>query len=428
MGEQRISSVPGMQDLAGPEAGLWRRIERSFVEVCRRYGLEEVRTPVIEYRDLFCHSLGESTEVVQKEMYSFPDAAGRQLALRPEGTAGVLRYVAESRPATEDLRLFYYGPMFRRERPQAGRRRQFHQLGVELICAADPVADAECVALQVDTLRAAGLSNFVLRINTRGDIGDMNRVTEGLRQELRPFLSELCPDCRRRYETNVLRILDCKRDGCRRIVGQLPDLSTYMSGASRSYIEQVYTVLGRLGIAFHVEPRLVRGLDYYVHTIWEVTHPGLGAQDAVSGGGRYVVQMGGRRIEGVGFAVGMERLVIALQREGSGMPERTEIQVWLAAVGEEARAANLQLAGQLRAAGIACSVPLRFQSLKAQMRAAAKSGAKLALIRGDEELQRGTIRLRELDSGREREVPGGRILETVREVLAPEAGTLDNAD
>ncbi|HIE10612.1 MAG TPA: histidine--tRNA ligase [Kiritimatiellae bacterium] len=422
MGERRISSVPGMQDLAEPEAGLWRRIERRFVETCRRYGLEEVRTPIVEYEDLFSYSLGKSTEVVQKEMYSFPEATGRRLALRPEGTAGVLRYVSESRPATEDVRLFYYGPMFRRERPQAGRRRQFHQLGVELICAADPVADAECVALQVDVLRAAGLGNFVLRINTRGDLGDINRVTQGLRQQLHPFLPELCPDCRRRYETNVLRILDCKRDGCRRIVGRTPEPATYLSDASRSYIEQVYAVLDRLGIAFRVEPRLVRGLDYYAHTIWEVTHPGLGAQDAVAGGGRYVVQIGTRRIEGVGFAVGMERLIIALQREGAGLPGRREIRVWLAAVGEEARAANLKLACQLRAEGIACLVALRFQSLKAQMRAAAKSGAELVLIRGDEELRRGTIRLRELDSGRERDLPAGRVLEAVRGVLGPLGG------
>jgi len=384
--------------------------------------LEEVRTPLVEYRDLFTRSLGDTTEVVQKEMYTFPDAAGRQLALRPEGTAGVLRHVVATRPATADVRLFYGGPMFRRERPQAGRRRQFDQLGVELVCAPDPVADAEAIALQVDFLRRCGLKKFELRVNTRGEGGDLARVQEALRRELQPHLERLCGDCRRRYRTNVLRILDCKRDECRRVTAELPPLVEFMGEAARRYAERVHAILERMGIGFTVDPLLVRGLDYYEHTIWEVTHPGLGAQDAISGGGRYLVRMGGRDLRGVGFAVGMERLLLALQREGKSPEGGARTAVWLVGLGEEARIENLRLARELRASGIACLISLRPQSLKAQLRAAGKAGAGLAVIRGERELAEGTLRVKDLRTGEEWEEEAGTAARLIHSRLAHPPG------
>lgn len=423
MANNSIRSVPGMADVSEPEASWLRELENAFVETCRCYGLEELRTPLVEFRDLFAKSLGDATDVVQKEMFSFTDAGERELALRPEGTAGVLRYVASERPATEDVRLFYVGPMFRRERPQAGRRRQFHQFGVEMICSPDPVADAECLALQVDTLRNMGLQKFGLKLNTRGQIEDIGRLQEGLRRDLQANLSALCPDCQRRFQSNVLRILDCKREECGRVVGALPRLENYLSEESRRYIARVYEILNGMGIRYEVEPRLVRGLDYYVHTVWEVVHPGLGAQDAVSGGGRYEVEVGGRRIQGVGFAIGVERLLLALKREQAAPQTERRTEVALAAVGEGARIENLKLAREIRARDIACLVGLRSQSLKAQLRAAQKAGCRLVLIRGEDELRRNVVRIKDLGSGEETECPATEaVLEVQRRLAEGGAG------
>ena len=397
--------VQGMSDIAPPEIRLWQRVEAKTREVMALYGFEEIRTPIVEHTRVFTRAIGDTTDVVQKEMYTFEDRGGRQLSLRPEGTAGVLRYAAGLGAEAVGKRFFYIGPMFRCERPQAGRKRQFHQLGIEAIGAPSPAADVEAIALQHHLLARLGVSQVRLEINTRGEPSDRVEVSRGLADALKPHLSDLCEDCQRRYKVNVLRILDCKQPGCQRVVESLPPVTKFMGEPARKYFENVLHLLNRLEIEAVVNPRLVRGLDYYVHTVWEVRHAALGAQDALSGGGRYCLEFGKQVIEGVGFAVGMERLITAIQSDSPEMAREEDDQsVWLISHGERALEENLVLAQTLRQRGIVCRMDLSGRSMKAQMRAANKSGARRVLIRGDLELEKGIVVMKDMKTGGQEEL------------------------
>ncbi len=412
--------VQGMSDIAVPEVRLWQRIERLAREVLARYGFEELRTPVVEFESVFTRSLGETTDVVQKEMYVF-EKGGRRLCLRPEGTAGVMRHAAGLGAAeTDGARWYYIGPMFRSERPQAGRKRQFHQCGVECMEPPSPLVDAEILALQVDLLRAWGLEDCEVRLNTRGEGGGHAKVAEGLRAALAPRQAELCEDCRRRISENVLRVLDCKNEACQAIVATLPPPTDFMSEASRTYLAQVASHLDLLGVKYRVDPLLVRGLDYYEHTVWEIASMALGAQNAVAGGGRYRMQLGGRELAGVGFAIGLERVVGVLQALGldAKMMELPPPLVWLVGLGGDAMKQNLALMQQLRAAGLACRMAPD-GSMKSQMRAANKSGAAWAIIRGDDELARGVVALKDMVSGAQETLPLDRLVTHLAGKLAP---------
>ncbi len=392
-----------MSDIAAPEVRLWQWVEDRARAVFRLYGCDEVRTPIPERVEVYVRALGEGTDVVQKEMYSFTDRGGRAIALRPEGTAGVMRYVAGAVAPGQDARLYYLGPMFRAERPQAGRKRQFHQIGVEFIGAASPVADAECIALQVHLMDAWGLAGYDVQVHTRGLPEDQPAVRKGFQDHLRPLISGLCEECRRRFETHPLRILDCKQEECRNIVAGTPPVTSYMSDASRAYFDEVLRLLDAAGVRARVNPQLIRGLDYYAHTIWEITHPALGAQDALAGGGRYRIAMAGRDIEGVGFAVGLERVLLAVQASPQPpTPDPSEPVIWLVtAGGDAARAANLGLLQKLRREGVAAGMDTGGRSMKAQMRAADRSGAAWVAIRGEEELAQGRIKLKRMADGTE---------------------------
>ncbi len=394
-----------MSDICAPEIRIWQGIETVARRVFRLYGFEEVRTPIIERIEVFTRALGEGTDVVQKEMYAFEDRGGRAIALRPEGTAGVIRFICGGGQEWQDARVYYLGPMFRAERPQAGRKRQFHQVGVEAIGAPSPAADVECIALQVHLLREWGLEGFQVHLHTRGMSEDQPAVRAGLQAALRPRIGELCDDCRRRLETHPLRVLDCKQPGCGAIVEALPPVTTFMGEPSRAYLAEVVRLLGRLAIPASVNPRLVRGLDYYVHTIWEITHPALGAQDALAGGGRYRVEMAHKAIEGVGFAMGLERLVVALRNSGRLPAQETALAVWLVSAGDRAREENLALAQTLRARGVAAGMDVAGRSMKAQMRAANRAAAPWVIIRGDDELAAGVAVLKNMKDGREERVP-----------------------
>ena len=395
-----------MSDICGAEVRLWQRMECVAREVLARYGFEELRTPVVEYESVFTRSLGETTDVVQKEMYVF-ERGGRRLCLRPEGTAGVMRHAAGLGAAdTDGSRWYYMGPMFRCERPQAGRKRQFHQCGVECLEPPSPLVDAEILALQVDLLKAWGLPDCEVRLNTRGEGGGHVQVTEGIRKALTPRLSELCEDCQRRISENVLRVLDCKNESCQAIVATLPPVTDFMSEISRVYLSQVAAHLDRLGVKYRLDPLLVRGLDYYEHTVWEIASTALGAQNAVAGGGRYRMQLGGRELSGVGFAIGLERVVGVLQALGvdQGLAAPLPARVWLVGLGDAALAQNLLLLQTLRTAGIVCQMAYG-GSMKSQMRAANKSGSAWAVIRGDDELEKGVAALKNLVSGVQETVP-----------------------
>ncbi len=419
-----LQPVQGMSDLGSPEIAAWQALEEKARRLLALYSFSEVRTPIVEHTQVFTRSLGDTTDVVQKEMYTFEDRGGRSLTLRPEGTAGVIRYVAGLGPEALEARLFYIGPMFRAERPQAGRRRQFHQLGVEALGPACAAADVEVIALQQNLFAAWGLKDCRVELNTRGLPQDRAAVTDGLRKALEPHVGRLCEDCRRRIDQNVLRVLDCKQEACSAIADGLPPVTTFMTEESRKYLAEVQRLLGLLEIPASVNPRLVRGLDYYVHTVWEIRHSALGAQDALSGGGRYRIQMGGKDIEGVGFAIGLERVIAALENTGVVIAEPSAPPVWLVSMGDRAFEENLVLAQALRLRGVRCALDLGKGSMKSQMRAANRAGATRVVIRGDTEMEKGVVLLKNMSDGSQEELILADLMERLvragrTEVLKP---------
>ncbi|MFO1489971.1 MAG: histidine--tRNA ligase [Kiritimatiellia bacterium] len=406
------ASLPlqGMSDIVSPEVSLWQRLETTARAVLARYAFTEIRTPVLEKIEVFTHSLGDTTDIVQKEMYAFADRGGRNITLRPEGTAGVMRWVAGAGQESADARLYYIGPMFRAERPQAGRKRQFHQLGVEAIGAANALQDAEVIEMQHRLLTEWGVKDAVFQLNTRGAPEEMESVRAGLRDELRPRLAALCPDCQRRFEQNVLRILDCKVPACRAIALEAPRMIDFMAPASREYFQSVLSALRQLGVPAEHNPMLVRGLDYYQHTVWEVTSASLGAQDALSGGGRYRVNAGGRAIDGVGFGIGLERVITALGLSGAevaGLVPRPA--VYLAAQNADALGSNQLLARDLRSAGVSCVASFEARSLKSQFKSADRAGVRFTVVRGESELAAGTCQVKEMATGAQVQVPLGEV-------------------
>lgn len=404
MSSDAFQPLQGMADLAAPEISRWQHLESEARRLLALYGFSEVRTPVLERADLFMRSLGDDTDVVQKEMYMFEDRGGRQLALRPEGTAGVMRYVASQGQDAQDARLYYVGPMFRSERPQAGRKRQFHQLGVEAIGAANPAADAEVIALHVHLLRAWGLEQCRVHLNTRGLPADRIAVQQGLRDLLAPNRENLCADCQRRLDGNVLRVLDCKNPDCQRLIAGLPAPSTFMSAEARAYFDEVVRLLNGLDLKVEVRPNLVRGLDYYIHTVWEITHPALGAQDAIAGGGRYLLNLGNRTVEGAGFAIGLERAVVALEQERPSQQAERLPLVWIIAQGDRANEEGLRLVQSLRWRGVAAQMDMGRRSMKAQFRAADRARASQVVIRGEAEVEKGTFLIKNLSTGVQEEL------------------------
>ncbi len=396
--------VRGTHDLLGEDILRHRHVAATGREIARRYGYGEIATPIFEFTEVFQRTLGETSDVVVKEMYTFEDRGGDRLTLRPENTAGVVRALI-SGGLTQDLpqRLFYHGPMFRYERPQKGRQRQFHQIGVELIGAAEPMADVEVIALGAHTLDELGILPATrLELNTLGDRESRQAYREVLVRYLDGHKERLSRDSLARLERNPLRILDSKDEGDRAVVAQAPLLHEHLNGASRDAFARVRDGLGALGVAFELSPRLVRGLDYYTHTAFEFTTAALGAQGAVVAGGRYdglMRGMGGPDVPGVGWAAGVERLAMLL----AATPARPR-PVTLVPIGPEAEAAAWRLAHDLRRAGVA--VDLAFKGKPGQrMKRADRLGARFAVSLGSEELARGVVRLRDLDSGADEELP-----------------------
>ncbi len=404
--------IQGMSDIAPPDIALWQMIEQRAREIFARYRFSEIRTPILEKLELFTHSLGDTTDVVTKEMYTLEDRGGRKLSLRPEGTAGAIRYVASGGEETANARVFYMGPMFRCERPQAGRKRQFHQIGVEAVGTPNPLADAEVIALQVHLLAAWGLKGAKIRLNTIGLPEERAAVVNGLREAIRPCLSELPEDAQQRFETNVLRLLDSKDDAVKKIIAGIPPVIEFMSEGSRAYLDTVIKTLKKLEIDVELDASLVRGLDYYVHTVWEVVHSGLGAQNALAGGGRYRIQLDGKAVDGVGFAMGVERVIASLEATGITAAQfAPPPPVFIVSLGEAALNENLLLLQMLRQRGIACEMELSVRKVQAQMRRADKVGAKAVIIRGDTELQKGTFVLKNMADGSQREVELPELME-----------------
>jgi histidyl-tRNA synthetase len=403
-----LQPVRGTHDLLPEEAVRHRLVEETAFGVAKRYGYGEIATPIFEFTEVFARTLGETSDVVTKEMYTFADRSGDSITLRPEGTAGVARaFISGGLAQSLPLKLFYRGPMFRHERPQKGRLRQFHQVGVELLGVDSPLADVEVVAMAWRMLAELGLAGAVtLEINTLGDAESRAAYREALVAYLAPFRDKLSEDSRARLERNPLRVLDSKDEGDKAIVADAPSMAESLTPAAREFFAAVTGGLEALGVPYTVNPRLVRGLDYYCHTAFEFTTTALGSQGTVLAGGRYdqlIATMGGPTTPGIGWAAGVERLAMLVEA-----PAVVERPVAVVPMGDSL--AGLRVADGLRAAGIA--VEMAFSgNMKKRMARANKAGARWAVILGEEEMARGAVSLKDLDSGAQDEVPLARLAE-----------------
>ena len=405
----------GMQDVLPDETPRWRFVEARMRRLARLFGYREIRTPVVEHTEVFQRAVGSGTDIVEKEMYTFLDRGNRSLSLRAEGTAPVMRAFLEHNLGAAGLpvRLYYICPIFRYDRPQAGRYRQHTQFGAEVIGSPHPAADAEVLSLAVRLVQSLGLARFDVHLSSVGDDVCRPHYLEVLREYYRPHLGELCDDCRRRFETAPLRLLDCKEPQDRRIAQQAPRILDYLCDACRVHFEGVRAHLDAVGIPYTIDPTIVRGLDYYTRTAFEAFSEALGAQDVVFGGGRYdglAEQLGGPPIPGVGFGMGIERLLLVLEREGIALPREPGPDVFLATAGVDSQRA-LSLADRLRAAGIAVDVDLMARGLRAQMKQADRLRARFVLLLGEDEVRRGAAVLREMATGAQEEVAIERLPE-----------------
>ncbi|MBT3181589.1 MAG: histidine--tRNA ligase [Deltaproteobacteria bacterium] len=405
--EKKIRAVKGMPDVMMPDIKIWQIVEETAKQVFSTYGYHEIRTPILEHTELFQRGVGESTSVVEKEMYSFVDQGDAALTARPEGTASVVRAYIESGQCTIDplTRYYYMGPMFRRERPQKGRQRQFFQIGCELMNVESPFADAEVIAMADHFLRDVGIEGLKLELNSIGCPKCRPSYNSALVEYLESAKSKLCANCVRRLGKNPLRILDCKKAECNKIVEEAPRFSKYWCSDCVEHFDAVKKGLDSLEVEYTLNEFIVRGLDYYMRTTFEFTTDKLGAQNAVLAGGRYdglVKELGGPDIPGVGFALGMERLVLLLQQ--TMKDSQIEDLIYFAVIGESARDAALPIMQILRRDGVRVEWDYAVKSLKAQMRRAAKLNAESVVIIGDDEISKGQAVVRDMRAGTQQEV------------------------
>lgn len=413
-----IQRPKGTQDLLPGTVEQWQYLEETIRNVCREYGYEEIRTPIFETTELFQRGVGQTTDIVKKEMYTFLDKGDRSMTLRPEGTASVCRAYVENKlyGQPQPVKLYYVGPMFRYERPQSGRFRQFHQFGVEVLGADQPVVDAEVISLVWNLYQRLGLKGLEVHVNSVGC--PACRATH--RKQLQEFLSarknELCPDCQERFERNPLRILDCKNPSCQEVTAGAPTTLDTLCEGCKTHFDKLLSLLGKAGVDYRVNPRLVRGLDYYTKTAFEVMVEEIGAQSAICGGGRYdglVEEVGGPSTPGIGFAMGLERVLAALQVQHKLPEGKYKPFAMMIALGDKAQSEGFSLLSALRAQGISVSMDLLGRGLKSQLKAANREGAQLALILGEEELERNVLIIRDLMSGEQHEIPLTRAFDEI---------------
>ena len=418
---KKLRCVKGMHDILPEEMPRWHYLENLFRNLVSRYGYEEIRTPILEPLELFVRGIGDDTDIVEKEMYSFEDKGNASLALRPEGTASVVRaFLQNNLEATGAVsKLYYLGPMFRRERPARGRYRQFYQAGVELFGVDEPSADAEVINMAVEFVKELGIDNVNVQLNSLGDGDTRPRFREALIDFFGTKKESLCNDCQRRLENNPLRVLDCKVQGCVAARAGAPSVLDFLSEDAVKHFEKLQEYLVLQGVSFTVEPSMVRGLDYYTRTIFEIQGAGdvLGAQATIVGGGRYnglVKQLGGRETATIGFAFGIERLLLLLGEKAKH--DRRRI-VFVAGVGEGDIQRSIMTAQLLRKNGIFVDVPYKQGSLRAQLKRADKSGAIAAVIAGEDEATRKSVTLRNLTTGDQSEVLLDCLADAIREIL-----------
>jgi histidyl-tRNA synthetase len=413
----------GTQDILPGEVELWQYIEEKAKDVCRRYNYQEIRTPIFEHTDLFQRGVGDTTDIVQREMYTFEDRGKRSITLRPEGTAGVARSYVEKKmygQANQPTKLYYNGPMFRYERPQSGRMRQFVQFGVEAIGSSDPAIDAEVLALAMSIYEELGLTEVKLVLNSLGDKESRNAHRQALIDHFKPSISEFCEDCQNRLEKNPLRILDCKKDREHPLMSTAPSILDYLNEESKAYFEKVKAHLDQIGIPYVVDPTLVRGLDYYFHTAFEIMAEGegFGAITTLCGGGRYtglVEELGGPSSAGIGFAFSIERLIMALKAKDQAIPAAPKLDCYVVSLGEEAKDKTVELVYKLRKAGISADKDYLDKKMKAQFKAADRLDARFTAILGDDELAQKKINVKNMDTGEQVEVTLEAFIDYIKE-------------
>jgi len=394
----------GTRDILPSEVKQWQFFEEKVRELCRLFGYDEIRTPIFEHTELFLRGVGEVTDIVAKEMYTFTDRGDRSLTLRPEGTAPVARAFLEHKlyGEAQPLKVYYIGSMFRYDRPQAGRYRQFHQFGVEVFGTKEPSLDAEVIALSLYVFRALGLEEFTLQLNSVGCPHCRDEYRSCLREELHEKLNGFCPDCAGRFHKNPLRILDCKQESCQELTANVSLLLDKLCGDCAEHFAAVRESLDVLGEPYVVNPRLVRGLDYYSKTAFEIVSPVLGSQSSLGGGGRYdhlLATIGGPDVPGIGFGIGIERVLLARAAAGSSLPERKLTDVFVVTAGNVSAAEALRVVIALRRQGVAADKDYLGRSLKAQLKFADKKQARYVVILGDEEMKRDQAVLRDMQTG-----------------------------
>jgi histidyl-tRNA synthetase len=415
----QIRAIRGVKDILPGEVEKWQFVERVARDVFERYGYAEIRVPIFEHTHLFARSIGDTTDIVEKEMYSFEDQGGEHVTLRPEATAGIGRAYVEHKLHQQPgfMKCYCIGPMFRYERPQAGRFRQFHQVDVEAIGEASPVVDAEVLAMLMAFLHRLGLPQLELRLNSLGDATCRPRYREELKSYIRSHLDQLCAECQSRYERNPLRVLDCKKEGCREVMREAPQTMAFLCEPCRQHFEMLADLLNAVGIDYVLDPKLVRGLDYYTRTTFEVVAQGLGAQNSVTGGGRYdglIEAIGGPPTPGIGFAIGVERLITALEHHGLAIPEPRP-QVFVAPLGTAALREAFLLVEQLRSAGLRAEIGYDEKSLRSQLRRANRLGAAYTVMLGERELATGKVAVKDMQGGAQDEMPLAAIAGFLRE-------------
>ncbi len=413
---EAITVIKGFKDILPEEAHNWQKVEQFARKILGDFGYREIRVPILEKTELFKRGIGDTTDIVEKEMYTFQDRGEDSLTLRPEATASVLRAYIEHGLFNQNTvsRLFTIGPMFRRERPQKGRYRQFHQIDVEVLGADDPRIDAEVILMLVHFLRGVGLGNLNLDINSLGCPACRAAFREKVIAFLKDTEHELCGDCQRRLHTNPLRVFDCKNESCARIIKDAPSILDFICDDCRNHFETVKTSLAQFDLPFRINHRMVRGLDYYTRTTFEVTIPHMGSQNAVVGGGRYdglVRDLGGPDIPGIGFAIGFERLM-ALLPEGQ-MEVSPAPTLFVAALGNEAQQYAFRLCNRLRLRGVQAEMDYGGKSLKSQMKKADKLNSRYTLILGEREIETGLGELRDMRSSSQQSLPLDRMEEHI---------------
>ncbi|MCF8009002.1 MAG: histidine--tRNA ligase [Halanaerobiales bacterium] len=417
-----INAPRGTNDIIPPESSKWNYLESEARSIFDLYNYQEIRTPIFEYTELFQRGIGEVTDIVEKEMYTFKDKSGRSITLRPEGTASVVRSFLENKVygQAQPTKYYYIGPMFRYERPQAGRYRQFNQLGVEVFGTKDPMVDAEVIALGINYLNNLGLSDLKLYINSIGCPNCRPHYLKKLKGYLQKNKNSLCDNCKQRIDKNPLRILDCKNEVCQLVVNKAPKLIDHLCEECNTHFNSLKMSLENIEIQYIIDPNLVRGLDYYTKTAFEVKYDGLGAQDTIFGGGRYdklAEEIGERDIPGIGFALGIERLLLTMEKQDVEIPDDKSLDIYITTIGKKAKNVSFKLINQFRKNNIKAEIDYLDRSVGGQMKSADRMNATYTVIIGQDELESNKATVRNMKSGDQQEIQLDEIVESIKKMI-----------